>query len=570
MILLIRNDIRLLARAASPIERARRYHVVAERIGPRLRLIVNDREIFRIHDSNPLSGSQRYIAGLFGWSATTRYFRVRIYNLQPVGQSDLLDFADSQAQKGNYTLAEAVYAEVAQTHPDPLRVQHAREGIDLALRNMRLSNDLPRIRAALKQHWPDQPFQLVLDYDGLTLDISGTNIADLEPLRGLPLRALYCSCNRIRSLEPLRGMKLVSLDCSGNPVSSLEPLRDMPLAKLICECCGITDLQPLQGMPLQLLSAGGNALGSLEGLRGLPLTDLYVWGTGIHDLSPLRGMLLTTLHCNANNISNLAPIEGMPLVTLNCAGNRIKDLSPLRGMFLRFLTINENCMSDLSPLRDIRLAIFACTGNRITSLEPLQGMPLFSVACGNNLLKSLDPFVERPPTNFTYDCDTLDTQEIERAQMAWRDRNDRPHLVREAETLLAIRDNRIDELHRLARRIGRRAYLFIPKAMTWERARAFSEKLGGHLFVVRSQEEQDIFDSWFARYWVWMGLRVTDQGPEWVTGEPVVYSNFSSHLHAARVGPKVFYRKWSAQDEPDFENCFIIEWDLHAGKKGPR
>ncbi len=562
MILLIRNDIRLWARSTSPIERGRRYHVVAERVGPRLRLLVNGVEIYRVNDPNPLSGPHRNVAGLFGWSATTRYFRVRIYTLQAAGQSDLLDFADRQAQKGNYAMAEMLYDEVARTYRDPIKAQHAREGLDIAIRNKMLSEDIPRIREHLERTWPGRIVQLALDHDGLTLDITGGSITDLEPLRGLPIRALHCASNRIRSLEPLRGMKLVSLDCSGNPLSSLDPIRNMPMAKLLCECCAITDITPLQGMPLQLLSAGGNPLGSLEHLRGLPLTNLYIWGTGIRDLEPLRGMPLTTLHCNANRIADLGPLESAPLVSLNCAGNEIERLDPLRGMPLRFLTLNQNRISDLGPLRGSQICILTCAGNRIRSLAPLEAMPLFGLVCGNNELASLDPFVENPPTNFTYDCDTLNAREIRRARSAWKRRKDRLPLANQADVLLALREGKTEALHGLAAHVDRHAYLFIPKSMTWEDARAFCEQLGGHLFVVRSEEEHALLDSWFGSYWVWMGLRVTEHGPEWVTGEPVEYTNFANLLHALRIGPKVFAKKWSSQDEPGFENCFVIEWDL--------
>ena len=64
------------------------------------------------------------------------------------------------------------------------------------------------------------------------VDIGGGVIESLEPVRGLPLRALYCAHNKITSLEPLRGMKLVTLNCNGNPISDLEPLRGMPMTSL--------------------------------------------------------------------------------------------------------------------------------------------------------------------------------------------------------------------------------------------------------------------------------------------------------------------------------------------------
>src|SRR5450432_705282 len=58
------------------------------------------------------------------------------------------------------------------------------------------------------------------------LDLSGTRIASLEPLRGLTtLRSLDISATKVVNLEPLKRLSaLQSLDASGTDVASLEPL----------------------------------------------------------------------------------------------------------------------------------------------------------------------------------------------------------------------------------------------------------------------------------------------------------------------------------------------------------
>lgn len=78
-------------------------------------------------------------------------------------------------------------------------------------------------------------------------------LADLGPLRGLPLTSVICNRTAVTDLSPLRGMALTSLKISGSPVSSLQPLRDMALLELDCRKTAVTDLSPLRKMPLRYL-----------------------------------------------------------------------------------------------------------------------------------------------------------------------------------------------------------------------------------------------------------------------------------------------------------------------------
>ena len=63
-----------------------------------------------------------------------------------------------------------------------------------------------------------------------------------------------------------------ALDMRGNPVADLSPLKGMPLRKLGAEQTKVTDLTPLAGMPLE---------------------ELYLSDTPVRDLSPLKGKTVT-------------------------------------------------------------------------------------------------------------------------------------------------------------------------------------------------------------------------------------------------------------------------------------
>ncbi len=78
-------------------------------------------------------------------------------------------------------------------------------------------------------------------------------LADLSPLRGLPLTSVVCQRTSVTDLTPLRGLALTSLKLAGSPVNSLQVLRGSELLELDCRKTAITDLSPLRKMPLRYL-----------------------------------------------------------------------------------------------------------------------------------------------------------------------------------------------------------------------------------------------------------------------------------------------------------------------------
>lgn len=121
----------------------------------------------------------------------------------------------------------------------------------------------------------------------LTLDLSFCYaLANLEPLRALPLQALYLGyCREVTSLEHLRTLPLQTLNlkgCAG--VTSLEPLRAMPLRSLnLRSCTRLTSLEPLRALPLVSLKLDYcRRVTNLEPLHALPLQSLDLTGcTGV-------------------------------------------------------------------------------------------------------------------------------------------------------------------------------------------------------------------------------------------------------------------------------------------------
>jgi serine/threonine protein kinase len=561
---LMRSDLKIWSERSSPLKRGKTYVVRAERIGAQLRMVVNGEEIFRVRDPDPLSGSERTAVGLLGWMADTRYRHIRVYTLGAPWHGDILDTAERQLQKGHYGTAMDLFEEVMESFPDAERMRKARKGFETSRNREFMQEHLPSWEDHLREAWPGIPFDIRMDNDGLTVEVSNAGITDLLPLLGMPLTSLYCDGNEITDLSPLAGMPLQRLEISDNPIEDLGPLSESPLVTLLCESCLIRSLEPVARSTLSMINCGGNPLE--DGIRPLArckLTWLACWGTGIDNLEPVRGMPLTALYADANEIADLSPLQHMPLNTLHCTGNIIADLAPLAESRITALHCADNRIATLEPIRYLPLTMFSCHGNFINDLSPLIGMPLGALLCGLNPLHDLDGFEENPPESFLFDTETIPDDVLERVLHEWLQDGGNETQAQQVAVLLAIRRGRTDSLYEMAFEFEGHRYLFIPKFMTWDEAHAFAAALGAHLLTVSGRSENEFVSSLFpGGSWFWIGLQTTVDGHEWVTGEPFVYDAFVDNLRRRRLGPKVFFNgTWSSDVYTKARNCFMIEWD---------
>ncbi len=563
---LTRCDKRIWQETATPLAPGRRFKMRAERVGSRLRLVVNGKEVFTVTDPQPLIGANRTVVGLLGWAADTRVSRLRVYSLGTPWKSDILDIAERHLEKGHYTTAKDLFREVMQSFPDALRLARARKGHEAAVQRDELQKSLPGWRERLQQAWPGSGVEIAIEHDGLAVEMSRAGIEDLSPLAGMPVTSLVCWGNRITSLEPLRGMPLKNLNCAGNPVRTLEPLRELPLESLRCEACGVTTLEPLREMRLVTLNCSENRLSDgLEPLRGLPLSWLACTSCGIRSIQPLAGMPMTWLFCDGNEIGDLEPLRGAPLIELSCRGNRIANLDALIGTKLNTLHCDDNAIESIEPLKGLPISSFSCVANRLSSLDSLKNVPLSALICGANRLLDIGPFVKSPPKTFFFDCDTISTQNLEWIRTAWSRDLRLAEYTRTVDVLMALRRKDVARLRERASGFQGRRYLFVPKFLRWEEARDLCASLGGHLATIAGREENEHVASLFpvGGSWFWIGLNVREDGrPEWVTGEPVGYRAFVSEMQESTPGPRCFSGGyWCCDLVRDAHNAFMIEWE---------
>ncbi len=350
------------------------------------------------------------------------------------------------------------------------------------------------------------------------LDCGCNQINDLAPLRGMKLESLHCWCNKISDisplkgmhikelsfpnnlisdLSPLKGMSLSSLDFFNNRISDLSPLKGMPIVDLVCAHNQISDISPLKGMPILRLTCSFNMISDLSPLKGKQLIELRCDDNQISDLSALCGMPLKHLSCDINKISDLSPLNGMPLERLTCSVNIISELSPVKGMPLKFLNCEGNQISDISVLAGMPLVAFSCTGNKISDFSPLRGMPLNSLSASGIPLTGtnadiisnmqLGSLFFSPETAAQTLLDSLKNMKSLKSLNSYT-----PDKFFEIwPDIQAALQGEKSDLKKYADEWGGHRYLLVPIPMSYEKAEEFCRSQGGYLASPSTKEEMN-------------------------------------------------------------------------------
>jgi len=169
-------------------------------------------------------------------------------------------------------------------------------------------------------------------YDGM----EDHKIEDGQVVQLTIRNAIIADLSPVRALAKLRTLRCEAPGTFGAPGS--------PLA----------DLTPLRGLPLETLNLPNCRVSSLDLLRGMRLRWLMLDNTKVSDLSPLQGMPLNSLNINNTPVSDLSPLRGTPLESLFCANSRVKDLSPLKDTPLKEIRYFCNPKRDAEVLRSIK------------------------------------------------------------------------------------------------------------------------------------------------------------------------------------------------------------------------
>ena len=180
----------------------------------------------------------------------------------------------------------------------------------------------------------------------------------------------------LRSVEPLRGLPLRAIDLGFTYVSDLSPLAGMPLENLILENTNVADLAPLKGMPLKILKLQNTKVTDFKFLEGMKLTHFNVLNLPFSDLNSVRDMPLNTLWLTGSKVTDLTPLSGSRLISLDVERTEVSDLSPLSSVAsLKRLNIADTKVTDLSPLAGLSLERIVLSPERIrTGIDTIRAM----------------------------------------------------------------------------------------------------------------------------------------------------------------------------------------------------
>ena len=321
----------------------------------------------------------------------------------------------------DYRTREAAQAALEDAPPVALPLLKEYENSDDPEVRLRIREIIPRARESPRRM--EKELRERLKRDGVkfrhlavderklvTLDLAGTDIADLAPLKGIPLAALQLADTKVTDLSPLAGMPLEKLtapltitegfDALGR-IPTLKAISGVPVEQFSLEClarktfgdAGVTwRTFELCDDGRCILSFGPEAAANLAGLRGLPVKHLDFrdckW---LADLAPLRGLPLDGLNLQNTSVDDVGPLAGMPLTNLILSDTGVADLRPLAGLRLTYLSMYRAPVADIAPLRGLPLKTLILTHTQVADLRPLRGMPLRSLHIEGTKVTDLTP-----------------------------------------------------------------------------------------------------------------------------------------------------------------------------------
>lgn len=220
-----------------------------------------------------------------------------------------------------------------------------------------------------------------------TLGLCGNRISDLSALEGCTgLQSLRIEHNPLEDAQSLASLKdLEVLDISFTQIDDISPIAGLPIRELYLIETPVGDYAPLGELAVlekfaarYLTAEGVDVVGTLTSLK-----DLTVYQSGVRSLDPLLALTsLENLDLNSNGLSDLSNIDRFPqLRNIGLGTNPIESLAPLAGLpMLTSVDITNSDIRDLSPLIDLpRLQELYCDKRQAGMLKTLIEDPHFNI-----------------------------------------------------------------------------------------------------------------------------------------------------------------------------------------------
>ena len=182
----------------------------------------------------------------------------------------------------------------------------------------------------------------------------------------------------IITLEPISELSdLTSLDISGTSIEDISPLRN--------------------ANKLKVLRANSTLIEDISSLKyDITLEELEVANTGVNDLSVLMSLRnLTKINLANTLVNRINNLKNCPnLTSLNLSGTKINNISVLQDLVqLKSVDISNTSIHDLSPIASLKdLQYLNISGTAITNLHPLNELEnLRDLYCSNTSIRDLSP-----------------------------------------------------------------------------------------------------------------------------------------------------------------------------------
>ena len=195
-----------------------------------------------------------------------------------------------------------------------------------------------------------------------TLEITNTQVTNLDVSGCAALSKLYCDGNQLISLDVSGCTALKDLRCCCNYLTSLDISNNTLLNCLECHVNQLSSLDVSNNTALLFLECGSNWLSSL-------------------DVSACTA--LTELHCVNNDLTVLDVSSNTDLYFLNCASNQLASLDVTSNTALENLLCANNQLSTLDVSNNTVLEGLLCGGNQLTSLDISNNTALSELSLSN-------------------------------------------------------------------------------------------------------------------------------------------------------------------------------------------
>jgi serine/threonine protein kinase len=252
------------------------------------------------------------------------------------------------------------------------------------------------------------------------LDLRESTIVDISPLKGVPLQELYLWKTKVTDFTVLSEFdKMEVLDVGETPCDSLQfaPLRKLKLLRF--GSTQIRDLSPLYRSKIEKIHFDNVPVEDVSPLATCSELKWIVLPEGAQNIETLRNLpklerISYSFHSESEPAQTASDFwnefdqpwsEGLRKQRIRYAASLCPDgtwsveirnkgfcdLLPFKGTKVSKLTFDGTQVADLSPLMGLPLVSVTATNTQITDLAPLRNCPLKILHIGGTLVADLSP-----------------------------------------------------------------------------------------------------------------------------------------------------------------------------------